>query len=152
MVFIFTGIAHLTFMVLRSPSLLCAYRLFIIALPNFSFSSLMTQLFEFTTRTSVMLRGTLYLSLSCSSHRIVSFGCSPSWALKWIVHYSSLTLTLESVLRDILRHPHFLLGSEPYVPLMVWVSLCSTYIPLGVFFFFGRVHFVALTIHAFFSL
>ena len=34
---------------------------------------------------------------------------------------------------------------------MVWVSLYSTYVPLGVFFFFGRVHFVTLTIHTLIS-
>ena len=91
------------------PSWLCTYHQFphlvtlcLSPIPycfsRFLFSLPATQSFEFTTHTSVMLLGTLYLSFSCSSHRMVFFGRRLSCTLKWIDRYSSLTLTSESLL------------------------------------------------------
>ena len=78
--FIFTDIAPLTFMALRSSWFFFSHLVALCLSPirhrfsRFSFSLLMTQSFEFTTHTSVRLLGTLHLSFSRSSHRAVPFG------------------------------------------------------------------------------
>ena len=85
--YIFTGFTHLVFMILHLASLisprypvLIAYSSLLVQIPV---SPHMTQSFEFTTRTLVMLWCTLHLAFSCSSHRATSFGRNLFYSPEW---------------------------------------------------------------------
>ena len=132
--FIFTGIAHLTFIILHPSSLTSPCYPVLIAYSSLLVQILvplhMTQSLEFTKHTSIVLLGTLHLSFSCSSDRVVSFGRRLFRALGRFDRHSSLICFFQSLLetsqrepessvwlQDILRH-HFLLGLEPFVHLL----------------------------------
>ena len=92
-----------TFMVLCSslvfPHLVTLYLSLIHHVPlDFPFPLHMTWSIEFMTHISITLLSTLHLVFSCSSHRAILFGRILTCTRMWFDHYSSLTLTIESLL------------------------------------------------------
>ena len=105
--FIFTGIAHLTFIILHPSSLtspcypvLITYSSLLVQIPV---PLHMTQSLEFTTHTSIVLLRTLHLSFSCSSDRVVFFGRRLFYALGRFDRHSSLICFFLVTFGDVLE-------------------------------------------------
>ena len=113
-----------------------------------------------------MLLGTLHLAFPCGWHRVVSFGhilsCTPGWfdcysyliCLFWVTFGDVLEgawvlgMALEALWEI---HFSFRIRVLLFICWLEWVraSLVSLW---GSSLFFGRAHFIPLTIHTFFSL
>ena len=168
--FIFTGIVSLAFTVLHPSSFFSPrYFMLIVSSPCssiFPHPLHMTQSFKFTAHILVILLGTPRLAFSCSSHKAVSFGHILSYTSRQFDHYSTLILFFESLLEMLqgesgsLAHLQrrfekvtFLLRLKPFRSSCWFEQVCVLLVFLwGYLLFFGRVHFISLTTHTFFSL
>ena len=106
----------------------------------------MTQSLEFMTHALMVLLGTLHLSFSCSSDRVVSFGRSLFHSPKWFDCYSCLIWSFESLSetsqgepkslvrlqRHLRHHLSFRIGAFVFV--CQPFKSCFTNIPMGVSF------------------
>ena len=106
----------------------------------------MTQSLEFMTHALMVLLGTLHLSFSCSSDRVVSFGRSLFHSPEWFDRYSCLIWSFKSLLETSQREPESLVRLQRHlrhhlsfrIRAFVFVcqsfKSCFTIIPMGVSF------------------
>ena len=132
---------------------------------RFPFPLHMTQFLEFVTHTFVMLLGTLHPAFLYSSPRAISFGHVLVRTLGWFDRYSSSTSIFGSLLETSQRELGSLVWPQRHFEtsfcfrIRVFVLVCQPericvlLVSLwGSPWFFGRVHFIPLTIHTSLSL